>query len=64
MELREAIKRFRALLLPHLVRKQERREFVENRYGLVGRFVVRLVQPSSARARVGLCARSVLRCAA
>jgi hypothetical protein len=29
MELREAIKQFRAILLPHLVRKQECREFVE-----------------------------------
>jgi hypothetical protein len=29
MELREAIKQFRAIVLPHLVRKQECREFVE-----------------------------------
>lgn len=29
MELREAIKQFRAIVLPHLVRKQERCEFVE-----------------------------------
>lgn len=29
MELREVVKQFQIILLPHLVRKQERREIVE-----------------------------------